>query len=127
MIRHRLRHIGLCTLLFLTPLPALATPAPAIAQAQTQPSTAVPTPDSPQAIAELHALLRNAYDQGAAASAAQAHTAPQRPVLAAWVEVLRNAILTIGSATFIAAWGFAIGMVLLGIAALIFSIRWRRS
>jgi len=126
MIRHRLRRIAIWTLLCLAPLPALAATPPAPTQMATPPSQAVPVPDSPQAIAELHALLRNAYQQGAAA-AEQNHPATQRPVLAAWVEVLRNAILTIGSAAFIAAWGFGIGMVLLGIAALIFALRWRRN
>jgi hypothetical protein len=127
MIHHRLRRIAIWTLLCLAPLPALAGSPPAPTHTATPPAQeAVPAPDSPQAIAELHALLRNAYQQGAAA-AEQNQPATQRPVLAAWVEVLRNAILTIGSAAFIAAWGFGIGMVLLGIAALIFALRWRRN
>jgi cytochrome c-type biogenesis protein CcmH/NrfF len=102
--------------------------APITTFAATPPAQTVPAPNSPQAIQELHEMLRNAYTQGE--MAAQANPAEQpahRPVLAAWVEVLRDAIMTIGSAAFIAAWGFTIGMILLGAAALVFAIRWRRS
>lgn len=108
--------------LCLASAPALAAP---VANSPATTPTAVPAPNSPQAIAELHTLLREAYQQGEAAASPQATVtaAPQRPVLAAWVEVLRNAIETFSSACFIAAWGFALGMVMIGISALILAIR----
>lgn len=120
------RYRVLAILLFLSPVPAMASNV-AILPANQPGSTAVPAPNSPQAIQELHALLQNAYAQGERAQQSSGAQRSQQPVLAAWVEVLRNAILSIGSAAFIAAWGFAIGMILIGIAAILFAIRRPRS
>ncbi len=124
ILPHTSTLLAIAIVFCLTPAAALATNAPTPAQTVPQQglptTTGVPAPNSPQAIQELHTLLQNAYEQGAMSHQGQA---PHRPVLAAWVEVLRNAILSIGSAAFIAAWGFAIGMILMGIAALIFAIR----
>lgn len=109
-------------MLCLASSPALAT----VAQTATSPSPAtatVPAPDSPQAIEELHALLSEAYQRGEAAAQQTTPQATQRPVLAAWVEVLRNAIDTFTSACFVAAWGFALGMVMLGMGVLIAALR----
>ncbi len=118
------------------------------ANARTDTTAPVPAPDSPQAIQDLHDLLIKAYLAGKASD--QQGGMPQvtglptpqgelptgevtapvphapRPILAAWVEVLRNAIDTLSSAAFIAAWGFALGMVLIGIAALLLAMNLRR-
>lgn len=133
----------------LSPL-ALADTAPQAAHnANTSNTATVPAPDSPQAIQDLHAMLIKAYLAGKASD--QQGGMPQvtglptpqgeippgevvpapvphahRPILAAWVEVLRNAIDTLSSAAFIAAWGFAIGMVMMGIAALLLAVNLRR-
>ncbi len=121
------------------------------AWADTPPSAAVsqapltaPAPDSPQAIYDLHKLLREAYRKGEQATQGMPNAipaaepaelpnpalphpgviaVPHRPILAAWVEVLRDAITTLSSAFFIAAWGFAIGMLLFGMAAILYALR----
>lgn len=136
-ILQTIRPTLLATSLLASPL-AWAATQPATTPA---PSNSVPAPDSPQAIQDLHHLLTEAYLKGEQArqgippvqgwQSVPGHpTVMQpihtRPVLAAWVEVLRDAITTASSAAFIAAWGFAIGMLLIGLAALIFAVRFTR-
>ncbi len=115
---------------------------PSAAASQTQ--LTAPAPDSPQAIQDLHKLLREAYRKGEQAAQGMPNGIPaaeppelpnpalqqpgvvavsHRPILAAWVEVLRDAITTLSSAFFIAAWGFAIGMLLFGMAAILYALR----
>ncbi len=132
--RFTLMASGLC----LSPL-ALANTVPttipqAAPNASANTTATVPAPDSPQAIQDLHAMLIKAYLAGKASDQqggiGEVVPAPvphaHRPILAAWVEVLRNAIDTLSSAVFIAAWGFALGMVLIGIAALLLAVNLRR-
>lgn len=143
------RFMLIASSLCLSPL-ALANTVPttapqAAANAHTSTTAPVPAPDSPQAIQDLHDMLIKAYRAGEASAsqggvpqvpaqgpmmapnpALHAVPAVHRPILAAWVEVLRNAIDTLSSAAFIAAWGFALGMVLIGIAALLLAVNLRR-
>jgi hypothetical protein len=126
---------GLC----LSPLALANTVPTTTSPGETATTATVPAPDSPKAIQDLHALLIKAYRAGEA-SASQggmpqlpalptpqaAVPAAHRPVLDAWVEVLQNAIDTLSSAAFIAAWGFALGMVMIGIAALLLAVNLRR-
>jgi hypothetical protein len=133
------RRLRIPTLLFAGSLclstGAWAGPSVPVASAATAPA---PAPDSPQAIHDLHKLLTEAYLKGeqagqndpagiptAATPIPQASVpAPHhRPMLAAWVEVLRDAITTLSSAFFIAAWGFTIAMLLFGISALLYVLR----